>query len=37
MVLLKDAPASIVAFYDYLSTAPAQAIMTRYGFTMPKV
>lgn len=37
MVLLKDAPAQIVAFYDYLSTAPAQAIMARYGFTMPKV
>lgn len=37
MVLLKDAPAQIVAFYDYLSTAPAQSIMTRYGFTMPKV
>jgi molybdate transport system substrate-binding protein len=37
MVLLKDAPASIVAFYEYLSTAPAQAIMSRYGFTMPKV
>lgn len=36
MVLLKDAPASIVAFYDYLSTEPAQAIMTRYGFAMPK-
>lgn len=37
MVLLKDAPAQIVAFYDYLSTVPAQAIMSRYGFTMPKV
>lgn len=37
MVLLKDAPAAVVAFYEYLSTAPAQAIMSRYGFTMPKV
>lgn len=36
MVLLKDAPAVVVAFYDYLATPPAQAIMTRYGFTMPK-
>lgn len=36
MVLLKDAPASIVAFYEYLATPPAQAIMTRYGFAMPK-
>lgn len=36
MVLLKDAPATVVAFYDYLATPAAQAIMTRYGFTMPK-
>jgi ABC-type molybdate transport system substrate-binding protein len=25
-----------VAFYEYLATPPAQAIMTRYGFAMPK-
>ena len=36
MVLLKEAPAAVVAFYDYLATPAAQAIMTRYGFTMPK-
>ncbi len=36
MVLLKDAPAAVVAFYDYLATPAAQAMMTRYGFTMPK-
>jgi len=37
MVLLNDTPAAAVAFYDYLATPPAQAIMTRYGFTLPKV
>lgn len=36
MVLLKDAPPSIVAFYEYLATPAAQAVMARYGFTMPK-
>jgi molybdate transport system substrate-binding protein len=36
MVLLKDAPAPVVAFYDYLATPAAQAIMARYGFTVPK-
>ena len=36
MVLLKDAPAAVVAFYNYLGTPAAQAIMTGYGFTMPK-
>lgn len=36
MVLLKGAPPDVVAFYDFVATAPAQAVMTRYGFTMPK-
>ena len=36
MVLLKDAPDAIVAYYDYLAAPIAQAIMSRYGFTMPK-
>ncbi len=36
MVLLKDAPDAVVAFYDYLAAPTAQAIMSRYGFTMPK-
>lgn len=36
MVLLKDAPAAATAFYNYLSTPSAQAIMSRYGFVMPK-
>lgn len=36
MVLVKGAPPEAKAFYDYISTPTAQAIMTRYGFTMPK-
>jgi molybdate transport system substrate-binding protein len=36
MVLLKDAPAAVVVFYDFLATPAAQTIMTRYGFTLPK-
>ena len=32
MVLLKDAPAPLRAFYDYLSAPTAQEIMVRYGF-----
>jgi molybdate transport system substrate-binding protein len=36
MVLLKDAPAAVVAFYDFLATPAAQTIMVRYGFDMPK-
>lgn len=36
MVLMKGAPAGAVAFYDYLATASAQEVMSRYGFTMPR-
>lgn len=36
MVLMKDAPPALRAFYDYLSTPPAQEVMKRYGFEMPK-
>lgn len=36
MALMKDAPEAVRAFYDYLSQGPAQAIMARYGFVMPK-
>ncbi len=36
MVLTKDAPPALRTFYDYLSTPPAQQIMTRYGFEMPR-
>jgi molybdate transport system substrate-binding protein len=36
MVLMKDAPPALQAFYDYLSEPAAQAIMTRYGFQMPR-
>ncbi len=36
MVLTKDAPPALRAFYDHLSTPAAQAIMTRYGFEMPR-
>ena len=37
MVLLKDAPPSLRAFYEYLGTPAAQTIMVRYGFAMPKL
>lgn len=36
MVLMKDAPPALRAFYDYLGTPAAQTIMVRYGFVMPK-
>lgn len=36
MVLMKDAPSAAVMFHDHLTTPEAQAVMTRYGFTMPK-
>ncbi|HMM86953.1 molybdate ABC transporter substrate-binding protein [Azohydromonas sp.] len=36
MVLTKDAPPALRAFYDHLSTPPAQEIMKRYGFEMPR-
>jgi molybdate transport system substrate-binding protein len=36
MVLIKGAPPAARAFYEYLSTPAAQAIMVRYGFAMPK-
>ena len=35
MVLLKEAPPSMRAFYDYLGTPSAQEIMARFGFVMP--
>ena len=36
MVLVKGAPPAARAFYDYLSTPAAQAVMGRYGFALPK-
>jgi molybdate transport system substrate-binding protein len=36
MVVLKDAPAAAAAFYDYLATPAAQAILARYGFEPPR-
>ena len=35
MVLTKDAAPALRAFYDYLTTPPAQQIMTRHGFETP--
>lgn len=35
MVLIRDAPPASRAFYEYLSSPPAQEIMVRYGFAMP--
>lgn len=35
MVLLRNPPPAARAFYDYLATPAAQAIMARYGFAMP--
>jgi len=35
MVLLKDAPAPLRAFYDYIGAPAAQEIMVRYGFAAP--
>jgi molybdate transport system substrate-binding protein len=36
MVLLPGAPTAVRDFYDYLSTPPAQAILQRFGFAMPR-
>ena len=36
MVLLKNAPPALRAFYQYLGSPAAQTIMVRYGFAMPK-
>jgi molybdate transport system substrate-binding protein len=36
MVLMKDAPPAARAFHDYLTTPPAQAVMRRFGFEMPR-
>ena len=36
MVLLKDAPAAVVAFHDFIGTPAAQATMSRYGFAVPR-
>lgn len=35
MVLLKDAPPAVVAFYDHLSSQQARATMARFGFVLP--
>jgi len=35
MVVLRGAPPAARAFYEYLSTPEAQAIMVKYGFAMP--
>lgn len=36
MVLMKEAPTPLRAFYDYLATPAAQTVMVRYGFAMPR-
>lgn len=36
MVLLRGAPEAAQAFYRYLSTPEAQAVMVKYGFAMPE-
>lgn len=36
MVLIKGAPPEARAFYEYISTPAAQAVMKRYGFEMPR-
>lgn len=36
MVLTKDAPPELRAFYDYIGTPPAQELMKRYGLEMPR-
>lgn len=36
MVLTRDAPPAARAFYDYIGTPAAQAVMARYGFVMPQ-
>lgn len=35
MVLLRDAPPTLRAFYDYVGAPAAQAILARYGFEPP--
>ena len=35
MVLIKPVSAAAQSFYDYLGSAPAQAVLSRYGFAMP--
>ena len=35
MVLIKPVSAAAQLFYDYLGSAPAQAVLSRYGFAMP--
>ena len=36
MVLLNGAPPAARAFYDYIGTPAAQAVMVRYGFVVPR-
>ena len=36
MVLLERAGPVAERFYQYLQSAPARAILERYGFTLPK-
>ncbi len=36
MVLMKNPPPAAQAFYDFLATPAAQAVMQRYGFSLPK-
>lgn len=36
MVLLKDAPANVRDFYQFLATPAAQTVMRRYGFDMSR-
>ena len=36
MVLLKNPPAAAQAFYDHLSSPAALAVMSRYGFALPR-
>ncbi len=35
MVLIKPVSAAAQLFYDYLGSAPAQVVLSRYGFAMP--
>lgn len=35
MVLVRGAPPAALAFYDYIGTPAAQAVMQRYGFGLP--
>ena len=35
MVLIKPVSAAAQSFYDYLGSAPAQAVLSRYGFAVP--